>query len=174
MNPTSAAVVLAWVAIVILALSSAGLLRQVRYLTHELTALKNGAQPSRVIESTAVPEVLAKLLPLDDVGSIVLVLDADCVSCQTIARELAEAPPTFQRSLLAVLGGQGFERDARRMKDGGVEVITDSDRELSRMLSVSVTPYVLAVNAAHEIFARRPVGNLDQLVEFSSSVFRKE
>ena len=149
MTFTAAALIAAWLAILILALGLAGVL-------HQLRAVAAGASSSGAI-GPAVGGVAPAIDGTALAGpALILFADPDCPSCD-------EVVPAFGRTTVSAAGGIRkllVYRDAAPPSDHAPEVDTlavekaDFDR-----WNVPVTPFLTAVNAHGTVVAAAPVGS---------------
>lgn len=147
MSFTTAALVIAWLAIVVLAFGFAGLMAQLADLKR---ALGDGAAPSGqasaggAVVGLALPATgdLATLRPAG--GGVVAFVSPGCPSCEGVLADLAAAAPSGE--VVVVSTGSCAEvpeaLPARCLPQGGA---------LLGALSVPATPYLLAVDAAGTI-----------------------
>jgi hypothetical protein len=90
MSPEVALAVVTWIALIVVYLGLAAVLRDVRLLRNELTALKAGRAGPQTIGLT-----MPALAPETGASRVVLVADAGCPSCQRAAEELAGVSETL-------------------------------------------------------------------------------
>ena len=146
----SSALILAWVAIAILALAVAGLLRAVRVLANRQSPERLHVGPS--IGETLPTEVLASLN-----GSTYLVLfaDASCGPCHTIAPALLDVASANGLSpILAVRADVGdLAESAAGIKQG--DILSDQ-ADVFSMLRISATPYAVVISPDSWSWMPRP------------------
>lgn len=155
MSLTGSAIVLAWLAILLLTFAMAGLLRQVRILT-ELRTSSGGAGSLRSVQvSRSGQALLGNALPASGAGYALLFVTDECGSCErALAVFTAAAAADGQgRRHIAVSGGNG---PASLSED----VLLVADRpDLFVEVGVDVTPYFLALGPDLAIQASLPVGD---------------
>jgi hypothetical protein len=88
MSPTAAVVVITWVALVIVYLGLAAVLREVRQLRAELAAVRAGAPRAKLLDLT-----LPTLAAAPGEKAVVLVADSGCPACVGAAGELVRLAP---------------------------------------------------------------------------------
>lgn len=150
----TAAMVLTWVVLVLLAFALAGILRQLRDVQAELRA--NAARSSR--DSTA-PEPVR---PTDAASlAVVLIADDNCPICADLAPllpELAEdTPPDVEFVVLTASASAKWEA----LATGRVRAV--ADRETFLAVDPGWRPALLAIDPAGSVLAAEPVGSVDAL-----------
>ncbi len=151
----TAAMVLTWVVLVLLAFALAGILRQLRDVQAELRA--NAARSSSR-DSTA-----PKLVRPTEAASLAVVLIADdnCPICADLAPllpELAEdTPPDVEFVVLTASASAKWEALAAR------RVRAVADRETFLAVDPGWRPALLAIDPAGSVLAAEPVGSVDAL-----------
>ena len=142
MSPTTAALVLSWICIVLLALATAGLLRRVDALERSAVAGPDAAQ------QPAGPRPGLRL-PVDrylDVAGerdlLLLVVSPGCGSCQTALADLDAAQPTGL-DVVAVTAEPSFQPLA---VPAGFTAVAGAE-ELVDVLGVPATPYLVRLDA---------------------------
>jgi hypothetical protein len=156
----TSALILAWVAILVLALAMSGLLRQVHALSPGHTPQQQLGPP---LGSAAPP-----LHPSDrtewDAVTIALFLDRSCEVCERnlrLAEELALANAGRLR-FLAI-----FPADADGLQQRQVEVIENAHETFTRY-RVPLTPYGVVIGSDGRVVQAAPLGSdalLKQLVD---------
>lgn len=150
MSVLAAAVVLAWVCLVVLTLAMAGILRQVRELQSDVAQLAVPRQ--RTSSGRSMPD-LAGTGPL-----VLLVLDPGCSLCDAVA-------PPFTR-LAAAHPGTRFEVLAARDRwPGTAEVRSRVDPDLVAELDLPWAPALVAADPAGTVRAIQPVHSPERLDE---------
>jgi hypothetical protein len=174
MSFTTAALLVSWLAIAVLALGLAGLVRQVGELRRQV-ALAGAGSGSPALVGLALPGSgpLARLRPRG--GGVVIVVAPGCSSCHEAAGAL----------LAAGLGPHTVAVSASTCEVGGVQGCVSDASAAVDLLAVPATPYLLAVDAdgvirgtevpggpqdvaafaAHVIPLIRPAGRLDVTAE---------
>ncbi len=142
MSPTTAALVLSWICIVLLALGTAGLLRRVDALERAQSGGPGTPEvPAGPRAGLRLP--MERFLPVDgDRDVLLLVVSPACGSCRSALADLAAAQPTgldvvvvtAEPSLGALAPPPGFA------------VLTDAG-ELVETLGVPATPYLVRLDA---------------------------
>lgn len=154
MTFTASALVLAWVAIVLLALGLAGLLRQVNLLTRQAETGTHGAGPAAGrggAGARTTRDLVGFRLPEEDVArlrpGVVLFVAPGCSSCgQTL--DLLAADPLVARGavpLTVVSTGSCPPQDG---PDAAPWACLPEGRELMNRLMVPATPYLLALDVS--------------------------
>ncbi|HEU5108441.1 MAG TPA: hypothetical protein VFT95_07770 [Micromonosporaceae bacterium] len=162
MDFVTSALILAWLAILVLALAMAGLLHQVR-------ALSSG----RTVRATVGPPVGAEAPPLwpdgrsfAEVHTIALFLDPECESCVRSLRMADELAAVNNRDTRFVavyrdgVGGHGASH---------VELLDHASEAFSRY-RVPLTPFGVVIGKNRRIVGAAPLGSetsLRELVEVS-------
>lgn len=147
MSFTTAALVVAWLAILILAFGFAGLLVQVSDLRRALGGASGSgsAAPGEPVIGLALPASgpLAGLRPHG--GGVVAFVSPGCPSCEAVLADLDEHHPTAGELVIVSTG------DCPAVAGGGpVRCLADQGDTLAA-LHVPATPYLLAVDAAGTI-----------------------
>ena len=150
MSLIGTALILAWVAIVLLALSVAGLMRQVHLLLlrDEVSARPVASPPP----SSGVPEQLAA----PDGARVVLFASPSCVTCFEAIDELAvRAPPPGVMSTVVTAGDRhpGWPAQLHYIEHAA---------DLFSRFDVVATPHALAV-VGDEVVEAAPVGSVRAL-----------
>lgn len=150
MSFTTTALLLTWVALVLLALVVAGLVRQVHQLTRgpgeQETGLRTG-MPAPTLEHLA---------PEPDAPTLVLFLSDECPACRDVFQESLEltgAPP-----IRAVFTGAALDGVA----PANMRVLTDQD-DLFTAYRVPATPYAVLVGVDGRVRTAEPVGSVRAL-----------
>ncbi len=143
MSFTTAALLVTWVAIVVLALGLAGLLRQVSVLTArtDSAAPGGGTRTTRDLVGLAVPADGAAASLRSPDGSIVLFSSPTCAACAGVLDDLARLG--LDERLVVVSSGActGVGERAPRCR------CVEHGRELMERLAVPATPYLVALDA---------------------------
>lgn len=161
MSFVQSAVLLAWAAIVLLALGLAGLLRQVTLLTRGQAGPPSGHAPSggaprstRDLVGFRLPAVgeLAALVAPGSHRTVVAFVSPGCSSCAVTLRALADVPDVRSGSVALVAVSTGSCEPA--LADlGGTGRCVGQGRPLMEQLHVPATPYLMAVDAGGTIVA---------------------
>jgi len=152
----SSAVLLAWVALALLALGLAGLLRQVQLLSRtRLGTASVGATPSDTLAGTPrdllgfrLPRT-GRLADLTDSGAhrtVVAFVSPGCPSCTQTLRGLADLPEVRAGSVTVVAVSTGSCEPAEAALGGAGRCLAQG-RDLLDQLHVPATPYLLALDA---------------------------
>lgn len=158
MSPHWALLILAWLAILMLALAMTGLIRQIRIMAAE------GQRPGGYggLSSRRVIRRLPKnVLDADRLGSsVVLFASRGCATCTKVLpafQALAEANPS--RSFVVVYPGR-----ADLINDGRLRLV-EGRADLFDLMQVPVTPYVISVDSDGAIGAAGPAGSEARLAQ---------
>lgn len=158
MSFIESALALSWIAIALLALGMAGLLRQLRELSERVQ--NPGMMPERFEQR--VVEELARLNLRVSEHSVVLFADAECVSCKEVIpqfEKMAAAVPEWNFVLM-------FAADASGSTDRSpVHVVRDASAAFAR-LRIPLTPFVVLTDEVGEIVQASPVGSTELLDDF--------
>ena len=167
MSFMESAVLLAWVALVLLALGLAGLLRQVTVLTRGQaggTASSGGSPRStRDLVGFRLPAHgdLATLVEPGAHRTVVAFVSPGCSSCAVTLSGLAEVPDVRDRSVALVAVSTGSCEPALENLAGTGRCIGQG-RAVLEQLHVPATPYLLALDASSTIVeATLPDQDLD-------------
>ncbi|MFC7485626.1 TlpA family protein disulfide reductase [Knoellia sp. CPCC 206453] len=152
MEPLTGAVVLAWLAIVVLALAVSGLLRRVKELSEQGVG---AAAVGPASEEFTLPAVDPSTFGAAKIH-IVLVVDPLCSTCHEVLPHLAqlsERADPVEESFHAV-----SHESRHGWDDTGFPVIIDDD--LTRQLDVPWRPGVALVDQSGNVVKSRPVGSV--------------
>lgn len=177
MTFTSSALVLAWVAIVLLALGLAGLLRQVSLLTRQLEGTagggpasqatghgtghghpgqgSRGARTTRELVGFRAPDRVLERVRHDGVHrTVVAFVSPGCSSCELTLRALAADEAVAAGSVGLTLVSTGSCGPGFQDAQGAARLAcVPQGRELMDLLAVPATPYLLALDARGTIVA---------------------
>ena len=177
MTFTSSALVLAWAAIVLLALGLAGLLRQVSLLTRQLEGTATGAAPAQHATGTTTPghhgqgrrssrttrelvgfrapDSVVERVRHDGVHrTVVAFVSPGCSSCELTLRALAADEAVAAGSVGLTLVSTGSCGPGLKDAEGAARVsCVPQGRELMDLLAVPATPYLVALDARGTIVA---------------------
>ena len=159
MTFTTAALLVSWLAIVVLALGLAGVVRQVGELRRQVTLAGAGARSSTVV-GLAIPASgpLARLRPPG--GGVVIVVAPGCSSCHQAVDAL----------LAAGLGPHTVAVSAGACDVSGVRSCVGDAAGAIDLLNVSATPYLLSVDADGIIRASEVPGGPADVTAFAAQV----
>lgn len=165
MSFTTAAVVLAWVAITLLGLALSGLMRQI----HLLRAAhgSHGVVPVGLPAGTRAPTV-EEIGPWDYPAVLLFVRDG-CPSCVRVLPIFNQLAAHHRHLRFAVVSSDGaaIERAASST------LIRDHDGELFSTFQIPAAPYAVGVRDG-VITAASPVGSDGMLEEFVTAIERGE
>jgi hypothetical protein len=154
------ALLLAWVAIVLLAFAMSGLLRQVHALT-------TGAAQTRPQVGPAVGSQAPAVL-LDGNGSsrpsALLFVDGHCETCGEILPEIERIARAEGTPRLALL----FPDTAQTVRGGAVKVFQHQAALFDRF-RIPATPFGVMVGTDGTVIAAEPIGSTTSLREFLAS-----
>ncbi len=164
MTFTTAAVLVAWVAIALLAFVVSHLVRQV-----SLLAGRGGHRPSA--QPTVMPppeDVLRQVADPARRFALVLVVGESCLTChrilsgyQALARANSQRDATF--SVAALGDGTNFHE----LLDG-LPMVTHA-RRWTESIGISITPYLLVVDRVRNETSGRAVGSTEALTDAVTS-----
>lgn len=157
MSFTASALVLTWVALLLLSLVVAGLVRQVHHLQRS-----RSASPDRQLPRGRIGAALPAVADLDMTTTrVLLLLDADCDACATLLDTIgATLSPTVIRDDIAVLYADRIDPQAQRL---GPRVVGGAG-ELFDEVGATVLPYGVALDTDGRVAAAGPVGAVSQLM----------
>lgn len=151
------ALLLAWVAILLLALAVSGLLRQVRALNLRPTAV-------RLETNTAVGKTIAldtSMLDGHAPIAVLLFVTPDCQVCQARLQDLEKltASDTIGFSVAAVFPGaaNGFRSSSIR--------VLENQKEVFERLQIPVTPFGVVLSKEGVVIRSAPVGSPEAVRE---------
>jgi hypothetical protein len=148
MDPLTAALVLAWIVLIVLAFAMAGLLRQLRDLQ---AALRRGVPAGQAPPDRPVP-----IRPADGkVRSIVLLVDGHCPLCAEVAPVFADLARSGGTEVDFVVLSYAANDIADRLD--GVRFLADSDAY--HRLDPGWRPAIVVVGQDGEIEAVEPAGS---------------
>jgi len=147
----SSSLVLAWIAIVILALAMSGLLRQIRALTKQVRETRTRSSPLVGKVAPAVGDV-----PLDDEVAILVFASSNCDVCMDRLAELdsiVSADHSRRVRMLSLFSGSvnGLNFDA-------IEVMGEQQKAFEQFM-VPITPYGVVINRRGVVSHAQPVGS---------------
>lgn len=145
------ALLLTWVAMVLLALALGGVVRQVRILSGQARAAilrPDGPRVGSVLGSIPVGESDAR-------RQVFVFLRANCPSCDALIPELVRSAAIRARLRLTAV----FAAARPETELGSVDVM-DHQSALFETLGISVTPYLVAISPERTVVEARPVGSV--------------
>lgn len=161
MSLESAALIAAWVAILLLGLAVGGLLAQVRYLSSTAAGRAGAApRPPRMAPDASLPA---------EAPLLVLFTSPDCLACNALepsAAELLRSGAGLSR--VVVSSGPGKHRP---LWDGAAEYVEDPG--LAAAYEVPVFPYVMVIGRDRAVRYEQPAAAID-VVEEALAVLRSE
>ena len=157
MSFTASAVLLAWVAIVLMALVLAGLLRQV----HELRQTVPHARRSRRSHPFDGSALSEQGIEVDGVR-LLLLLDNECSTCTSIVTELPYmlSAAGLHATVLVYEGSEHAQASAT-----GAQVVGHAD-DVFHVAGASVLPFAAARNADGSFGPGMPIGSVAELQTF--------
>lgn len=158
MSFEATAIVLAWGAILLLALAMAGLVRQVRYITIAHGAARAMVGPSR---DQLLPAELFDALSLTNSDTTLVFMDRDCDACTRVLPELERLAEVGHKSFAVVF------RHAPKEQVAGRLMVVDHMAAAFERLRVPVTPYAVRVGARGEVTDAAAVGSSEALHAFA-------
>lgn len=148
-----ASLVVTWLAIVVLALALAGVIRQVRDLAH---AVRSRGRSPLVLRSEAIPS----LRSTDGTSrTVLLVVDDVCTTCRHVAPEFAAMAKNAAGTQFRVLT---YAEGTRAWLDGA-EIVVNVDEEAYRRLNVPWRPALVLVDIDGTVLEAKPVGSVESL-----------
>ncbi|WP_134772073.1 hypothetical protein [Ornithinimicrobium flavum] len=159
MTFTASALVLAWVAIVLLALGLAGLLRQVSLLTRQLEhggdraaaaggSGRRSARTTRELVGFRAPETVVDRVLHDGAHrTVVAFVSPGCSSCSLTLRALAAEESVAAGSVgLTLVSTGSCEPGLDDAQGAGRVACVPQGRDLMDLLAVPATPYLVALD----------------------------
>jgi hypothetical protein len=156
MSFTASALILTWVALLLLALVVAGLVRQVHALQREVPGSAARRAPQGRVGAVVPP------IPGIDTARVrlLVLLDADCSACAGLLTGIeATLAPRVVREQVALLYADGTDPAAAAL---GAPVIADAGDVFSAV-GATALPYGVALDADGRVAAATPVGGVAQL-----------
>ncbi|MDQ3964713.1 MAG: hypothetical protein M3277_12515 [Actinomycetota bacterium] len=151
----SAALVAAWVAILLLGFAMSGLLRQIRDLqTGPAAASRRRPGPAigTTLDSGEGPDLFT--------DAFLFFAGRSCRTCDALIPELARLTQTWDGPRLVVL----YREDADKRVDG-IETICGAE-ELFENLNVSVVPFGVVTDAGRRVVQADMLGSLEKFKRF--------
>jgi thiol-disulfide isomerase/thioredoxin len=161
MSFSAAALTLSWLAIALLALAMAGLLRQVREIG---ASLQGGGLRTDALGDDFVPEIDDLVPPGKD--AVVLFVDSDCEGCREVLPTLGKIASSTSADLgfAAIFAGQQQDVEI----PGPVAVRTGGGSLFGR-LKIPLTPFAVVVDDQRKIVQAAPIGSPELLEVFVAS-----
>lgn len=149
----ASALILTWVALLLLSLVVAGLIRQVH-------ALSRGHRPiSTGLPAGAIAPELERLTGSSRIPVAMLFLSADCGSCPGILKEARELAVGRSLEVHAIFAGEAIEG----YDDDGALSVHEHESRMFDTYGVPATPYGVIVDQAGKVRASEPVGSSEAL-----------
>lgn len=160
MTFTTAALLVSWLAIAVLALGLAGVLRQVGELRRRVALGGSSGSGSGAMVGLGLPHSgpLARLRP--DGGGVVVVIAPGCSSCHEAVGAL----------LAAGLGPHTVAVSASTCEVSGLQACVGDASAAIDLLAVPATPYLLAVDADGVIRGSGVPGSVTDVADFAQRV----
>ncbi len=165
MDFDTSALLLAWLAIAVLALAMAGLLRQVVILRTAMLPPAAG----RMGPAIGSPAPQLPGIDYTEKWTVLLFADEECESCRSILSAMGAAGESTSMAEVVVLfkaGANGHRVDPERL------FVNQGD--LFDRLGVAVTPFAVLVDSDARIAAAEPLGSAAMLSEFRAFGTRTE
>lgn len=163
MDFQTAALALAWLAIVLLALAMSGMLRQMQ-------SLKGESRTGPPLGHDLLGRTIEFPVGRRGLSNIALFMSTDCPTCGTLARALPglhrEAPTGVAISVL-------FQDSGNGLSDSPFPVY-ENQRDRFDQLGVSVTPFAIAVSPEGVVTKAEPIGSEQGLQQFIAQVREEE
>jgi cytochrome oxidase Cu insertion factor (SCO1/SenC/PrrC family) len=160
MSVQASALILAWIAIAMLALAMAGLLRQVRALSAQMTQTPVRAN---ALTGAPAPEFQGTALQRDR-PTLLLFVSANCNVCQERLRELESlADQDGKLSYVAVFPGPADDLPTQHVQ------VLQNQSAAFRSFSIPVTPFGVVVAADGVVSHAAAVGSSSALHELTGT-----
>ncbi|MDP8927904.1 MAG: hypothetical protein M3O70_04810 [Actinomycetota bacterium] len=164
MSFTTAAVLVAWVAIALLAFVVSHLVRQVSLLSDR----RGHRRPTTSTPMTPPEEVVRQVGDLGRRFTVALVVGESCVSChRLLPRYLELVRDHVDRDASFSVAALGDGRGLLELTDG--VAVSSHARHWAEPLGIRVTPYLLVIDQARNEASGRAVGSTDALEEAVTS-----
>lgn len=167
MNVDDAALVLAWIAIVLVALAVSGVVRQIRVLTAGDRGVGRIAGPRA--GSILKVQGLGGLVP-EDQPLVVIFMRKGCSSCQVIAPTLSAAADQYREKYELVVAYEGARGHEYLSANGRRLAVLEHQDDLFNAANVFAAPYAVAVDSTGRVMASGPVGSPERVTEFMESI----
>jgi hypothetical protein len=150
MSFQTSALILSWVAIVLLALVVSGLVRQVHALSNGLTRMPEPVGPRPGSRAPGFD----RLAPASTVPTVLLFLDRDCRTCTEVLDEAAGHAGREDLAVRALYSG-GVPAG---LSGGPVDVRGDQ-AELFERYDAIVRPFAVVIDPAGQVVRSEPIGS---------------
>ena len=159
MTPTVALLILAWVAIVLLALALGGVVAQQRAL-HSLVR----GRPAAAAPEPLIGELLSEDGDVIDPPYIALFVTPGCASCKQVLRAVAEtlSSPEDRTVPVFIVSDHDYASDAVIGWDTVTWLV---DREAAQRFGIPAFPWLVAVDADGNATAHQVAHNPDEVTE---------
>lgn len=169
MTFTTAALIVSWLAIAVLALGLAGLLRQVAELRGQVrlvgAGVRGGAGPATGAASLiglALPSTGPLSLLRPDGGGVIVITSPGCSSCHQAVAALSEAG----------LAPHTVAVSASTCEFSGLQRCVGQAVEAVDLLAVPATPYLIAVDADGVMRGTVVPGDPDEVTDFAHQMLK--
>lgn len=159
MSPTTAALILAWIVLLLLALAVAAIVRQVDVLSR---LIPGGTQGSAVHPLVGLPLPNGVIASLAREGrSVVIVVSGNCAACHSLLADLASPRSGLTKNELGTLAIVSTDP---RILPGIAEIAEQHiDPAEEARLQLTATPYGISAGIDAIVRTATPVGSLDAL-----------
>lgn len=158
MSVETAGLLAAWFAITVLAFALAGVVRQVRVLTHDRTSPWQARSPRQPAPSG---QAVASLALSASADSIVIFVDSGCRTCEAVLDALPDLARSYEDVDFVVVfpaGGRPEQVPGIRTVENRVDLFTDFD--------IPATPFAALVERAERLREGQPIGSVAAFVDF--------
>ena len=153
MSFADSALMLAWIALVLLALGLSGVIRQIHSLTRDVRHLSLGPRVSRSQKDQVLKELTGKI-PSDGTA-VLLFVERDCEICESRIRDFEQAAEEIRsETFFAVVYSNGTETVASDRV-----AVLGGQQQLFNMLGIRITPFGLVIGEGLHAIDGRPVGS---------------
>lgn len=150
------AILLAWIAIILLAFGLSGILREVRELRGFLAG--SGPEDQLSIGKQLSAEVI-RLVPLDEPGIHVLLLaSTTCLSCEEVVPAALALPDRLPTLTVTV----AFRESQSKWMAQPPSRVVQSDAAFES-LGVEIVPFAVVMDSHGRVLAAEPVGSRERL-----------
>ncbi len=157
---------LAWIGIVVLALSLSALLGRVHLLEHRLGDRVVSTGPGLREGEFVTEDVLALS---NGKPHVALFMSKTCLACVNLAPHIVSLAATNAQHVRTTI----FYRDEGSLQgqNGEARVLTNQ-AELFDKLGIAITPFVVTISANNRVLKASPVGNKDMLADTYNDLSR--